>query len=206
MFTGIVADVGTVVEAGGARLRVRSGLLRGAEMGASVSVDGCCLTVTSIEDDACRFDLSTETVRRTTLGERRTGDRVNLERPVRAGAELGGHVVQGHVDGVGRVEAVDEEQIGRTVTVAVEPVLGRYLAVKGSVTVDGVSMTVAACDLSSFAVALVPHTLEVTTLGALAPGRRVNVEVDVLAKYVERLVAPYVRAAASAPGDDSGYL
>ncbi|HVL80778.1 MAG TPA: riboflavin synthase, partial [Actinomycetota bacterium] len=132
------------------------------------------------------------------------GDEVNLERPVRAGAELGGHVVQGHVDGVGRVGSVREASGGREVAFEVPPSLGRYLVEKGSVTVDGVSLTVTRAELSSFEVALVPHTLRATTLGRLEEGSRVNVEVDVLAKYVEKLVQPYAEAALQA--DDAGYL
>lgn len=187
MFTGIVTS-GEVVGADERALRVRGPLLASAETGASVAIDGVCLTVAERDGDTCRFDLSPETASRTTLGQRSPGDRVNLERPLRAGAELGGHIVQGHVDGVGRVERVEADgRGGRTVRIACDPSVTRYVVEKGSVAVDGVSLTATEVGGESFEVALIPHTLEVTTLGAYAEDRRVNVEVDVVAKYVEKL-------------------
>jgi riboflavin synthase len=190
MFTGIVEHLGEVVKVEDGVLWVSSPVLAGAAKGASVAVDGVCLTVTEREADLCRFDLSGETLERSTLGERRPGDAVNLERPLRAGDELGGHIVQGHVDGIGRVTAVAPEGAGTRMTVAVAAELLRYVVEKGSVTVDGVALTVTAVTAAGFEVALIPHTLAVTSLGDAEAGRRVNIEVDVLARYVEKLVAP----------------
>jgi riboflavin synthase len=184
MFTGIV-EPGEVVKVettpNGARLWIRSPILGSCEIGASVATNGVCLTVTDRDGDACRFDVIRESLDRSALGEVREGDGVNVERPVRAGEELGGHVVQGHVDGVGEVVSRGED--GR-MRIAVDRELTRYVVEKGSVTVNGVSLTVTSVDESSFEVALIPHTLEVTNLAQV---RRVNIEVDVLAKYVEKL-------------------
>ena len=179
MFTGIVREVGRVVSFDGRRLVVE-GATQAAE-GDSVAVDGVCLT--AVDGARLVFDVVEETLSRTTLGALRAGDRVNLEPALRAGEPLGGHLVQGHVDGLGRVRAV-----GDPVWIDAPADLLRYCVEKGSITVDGVSLTVAALDAGGFAVALVPHTLEATTLGALAPGDAVNLEVDVLAKYVEKLL------------------
>lgn len=207
MFTGIVSTgviTGVVDTAAGRAVRVRSSDLADAPDGASVSIDGVCLTVTERDGDTCRFDLSPETLERSTLGGRAPGDVVNVERPLRAGAELGGHIVQGHVDGVGRIERATPEGDSRRVAISIPPPLMRYLVEKGSVTVDGVSLTVAALEGDVFEVALVPHTLASTTFGGAEAGRLVNIEVDVLAKYVERLVAPMARTGV---GDtDEGYL
>jgi riboflavin synthase len=194
VFTGIVRELGVVVsaeEAGGGRaLSVRApATAAGADPGDSVSVDGCCLTATTISGDVLAFHAVPETIARTTLGALAPGDRVNLEAAVRAGDELGGHYVQGHVDAVGRIQSVEAEGEGLRVFVdAPEDVL-RYCVEKGSITVDGVSLTVAELAQDAFAVALVPQTLAVTTLSALEPGQDVNLEADVLAKYVERLLA-----------------
>jgi riboflavin synthase len=179
VFTGIVREVGRVVEFDGSRL-VIDAETKAAE-GDSVSVDGVCLTV--LDSSRLAFDVVPETLSRSTLGGLKPGDRVNIEPALRAGEPLGGHYVQGHVDGVGQVRGT-----GEPVWVDTPPELLRYFVEKGSVTVDGVSLTVAAVDDAGFAVALIPHTLEVTTLGELEPGAAVNLEVDVLAKYVERLV------------------
>ena len=191
MFTGIVADRGEVVEAeAGAvdgRLWIRSSLLADCSVGASVSVDGVCLTVVDVDADVCRFDVSAETVSRSTLGTKEPGDHVNLERPVRAGDELGGHIVQGHVDAVGTVLAVVPDGEGSRLVVAAPADLLRYVVQKGSVTVDGVSLTASDVREDAFEIALEPHTVAVTTLGDIQPGRKVNIEVDVLAKYVEKL-------------------
>ncbi len=193
MFTGIVRELGTVVstEAAGAG---RSLVVRAAEtaarasVGDSVAVSGCCLTATRLDGDRISFDAVPETIARTTLGRLRADDRVNVESAVRAGEPLGGHYVQGHIDGVGRVQSVEAEGDGLRVFVEAPDEVLRYCVEKGSVTVDGVSLTVAELADDAFAVALVPHTLEATTLSELAPGRAVNIEVDVLAKYVERLL------------------
>lgn len=186
MYTGIV-EPGTVVERSGSRLVVRSDLLADCEHGASVSINGVCLTVTSRDGTACSFDVSDETFARSTLGDLAAGARVNVERPVRAGAELGGHIVQGHVDGVGSVVAIAPEHDGKRMRIAVPDGLSRYIVEKGSVTVDGVSLTVTEVDDDGFEVALIPTTLNLTTLGTADVGYRLNLEVDVLAKYVEKL-------------------
>jgi riboflavin synthase len=178
VFTGIVREVGRVESFDGHRLVVAA--RTSAAEGDSVSVDGVCLT--AVDGSRLAFDVVGETLSRTTLGALKAGDRVNLEPALRAGDPLGGHIVQGHVDGIGHVrEAAD------LVWIDAPADLLRYCVEKGSITVDGVSLTVAAVDDRGFAVALVPHTLEVTTLGGLEPGDAVNLEVDVLAKYVEKL-------------------
>ena len=176
MFTGIVRERAPASFADG-RLVVETAVA--ASIGDSVSVDGVCLTVVEARDGRLAFDVVQETLDRT----KPFGDQVNVEGALRAGEPLGGHFVQGHVDGVGTVRSV-----GGPVWIDTPPELMRYLVEKGSITVDGVSLTVAAVDERGFAVALVPHTLEITTLGALEAGAQVNLEVDVLAKYVERLL------------------
>jgi riboflavin synthase len=192
VFTGLVQDLGRVdaVDAtqDGARLRLRTALAREVREGDSVAVNGVCLTATSVDADGFAADVMHETLRRSSLAQATPGGRVNLELPLRASDRLGGHVVQGHVDGVGRVAAVREEGFARVVTVHAPLELLRYVVEKGSIAVDGVSLTVARLDDEGFDVSLIPETLERTTLGAAAPGAPVNLEVDVLAKYVERLV------------------
>ena len=193
MFTGIVRELGRVVDLqrteDGARLIVEAPETAAeAAVGDSVSVSGCCLTAVAVNDGQVAFEAVPETLSRTTLGELDTGGEVNIEPAVRAGEPLGGHYVQGHVDGVGRMRSVTAEGTGTRVWVDAPAEVLRYCVEKGSIAVDGVSLTVAELDGNGFAVALVPHTLEVTTLGRLEPGAAVNLEVDVLAKYVERLV------------------
>jgi riboflavin synthase len=178
MFTGIVQERGRVLSFEDGRLLVESGVR--AAIGDSVAVDGVCLTVVAAPDGRLAFDVVQETLDRT----KPFGAEVNLESAVRAGEPLGGHYVQGHVDGVGTIRAT-----GDPVWIDTPPELLRYVVEKGSVAVDGVSLTVAGVDDTGFCVALVPHTLEVTTLGELASGDRVNLEVDILAKYVERLLS-----------------
>ena len=158
-----------------------------AAIGDSVAIAGVCLTVVDGDRRTLAFDAVPETLERTTLGRLAAGSAVNLEPALRAGEPLGGHYVQGHVDGTGRVRSVEPEGDGRRVWIDAPPEVLRYCVEKGSVTVDGVSLTIAALDDAGFAVALVPHTLAVTTLGSLAAGDEVNLEADVLAKYVERL-------------------
>ena len=204
MFTGIVQAMGEVVEAGAGRLAVRSEALRDVAEGASVAVAGVCLTATGGEGDVRSFDLTPETLGRTTLGALGAGDRVNLERPLRAGEEMGGHIVQGHVDATVEVRSVREDGGSRLLELAIDDHLARYLVEKGNVTLDGVSLTVSGVGAGVFEVALVPHTLEVTTLGRASTGTRHNVEVDVLAKYVERLATPWVTV--SGAGESYGYL
>ncbi|MFM9125972.1 MAG: riboflavin synthase [Solirubrobacterales bacterium] len=192
MFTGLVADLGTLeeVEAGdeGARLSIASALVGEMESGDSVSVNGVCLTATEVGDGRFVAEAMTETLQRSSLGSARAGDRVNLELAVRADSRLGGHIVQGHVDGVGTVSGSREDGIARVVTIEADPGLLRYVVEKGSVALDGVSLTVARVDDSSFDVWLIPETLERTNLSAAAAGRPLNVEVDIVAKYVEKLV------------------
>jgi riboflavin synthase len=205
MFTGIVEELGHVrgveLHDGHARLEIGcETVLDDAAVGDSIAVDGCCLTVTSLPDGAFTADLMAETLRATALGDLAAGDRVNLERAMRADTRFGGHLVQGHVDAVG--EVVGREELPGTVflSIAVPDHLVRYLVPKGSITVAGVSLTVV--DVSAAGVVrigLIPHTLEVTSFGRLAVGDRVNLEADVVAKYVERLLAggttsPYVAA------------
>jgi riboflavin synthase alpha subunit len=193
VFTGIVRERGRVeaIEGGeeGLRLRVRAPQTAAvASEGDSVALNGVCLTVTESRDGSMRFDAVPETLARTALRRLRPGGEVNVEPAVRAGEPLGGHIVQGHVDGVGRVTRVAPEGEGARVHVEAPPKLLRYCVEKGSIAVDGVSLTIAAVDERGFEVALVSHTLGATTLGALAEGDEVNLETDVLAKYVERLL------------------
>jgi riboflavin synthase len=196
MFTGIVEEMGRVrsvaPNAGGARLEIdATAVLDDATIGASIAVNGCCLTVVELGDDRWSADAVTETLDRTALGRLAAGDRVNLERPVRVEDRLGGHIVQGHVDGVGSLVDRDALPDGSTrMRFAAPAGLLRYIVEKGSITVDGISLTVAAVHEDGFDVAVIPHTLAVTNLGAKVPGDPVNLEVDVLAKYVVRLLAP----------------
>lgn len=195
MFTGIVEELGTVEGFTGGRLQIRAqAVLADAQLGASIAVNGCCLTVVELDDATWTADVSSESLRRTTLGLLAPGDPVNLERPLALGARLGGHVVQGHVDVVGTVVAPAPD-----LRVAMPAALARYVVEKGSITVDGVSLTVTTVtDVADdptggdaeFGVAVIPHTAAVTTLGRRGPGDSVNLEVDVLAKYVERLLRP----------------
>jgi len=195
MFTGIVEELGTVVSRRGPKLRIACSLvLEDVQLGASIAVNGCCLTVvdwgSDDDDQACakpawwEADVTEESDARTNLGDLRPGDAVNLERPVRLADRLGGHLVQGHVDGVGTIT-----QAAPDLRVALPPGLGRYVVEKGSITIDGVSLTVVDAGDDELSVAVIPHTAEVTTLGRRRPGERVNLEVDVTAKYVERLLA-----------------
>ncbi|MBU6216418.1 MAG: riboflavin synthase [Acidobacteria bacterium] len=196
MFTGIVEELGSVVELDGAALTLGcSRVLDDVTTGASIAVNGCCLTVVEFGPDWWRADVSPETFARTSLGSLRPGDPVNLERPVRLEDRLGGHLVQGHVDGVGQVvDGVPDLRV-RTP----EPLL-RYIVEKGSITVDGVSLTVVDALDDGFTVAVIPHTAAVTTLGRRSPGDAVNLEVDVVAKYVERLLVGYGPAGSEGTG------
>jgi riboflavin synthase len=190
MFTGIVREVGTVVAFDGSRLLIEAPeTAPAAGVGDSVAVSGACLTVVEAAGARLAFDVVPETLSRTVLGGLGEGASVNLEPSLRIGDQLGGHVVQGHVDAVGRVRSVVAEGDGRRVWIdAPETVVG-YCIEKGSIAVDGVSLTIAAFDDDGFEVALIPHTLAVTTLGRLEPGDEVNLEADVLGKVVERLLA-----------------
>ncbi len=193
MFTGIVEERGRVRAArpgpSGRRVVIDCRTVaEDATPGSSVAVNGVCLTVVDRDETGLAFDLATETREGSTLGELGPGDAVNLERPVTLASRLGGHLVQGHVDGIGRVESVERTQGSGSMTVRLPDGLGRYVVEKGSISVDGVSLTVATLNGSRFTVALVPHTLALTTLGELREGDEVNIEVDVVSKYVEKLV------------------
>ena len=194
MFTGIVRERGRVAGIAGGkdgvRLEIEAAETAAAvATGDSVSVDGVCLTVTAVREGRMSFDAVPETLRRSSLGGLAAGNEVNVEPALRAGDPLGGHYVQGHVDAVGRVRSVEPEGEGRRIWLDAPGEVLRLCVEKGSVAVQGVSLTVAELDEAGFAVALVPHTLAATTLGALEPGDDVNLEADVLAKYVERLLA-----------------
>jgi riboflavin synthase len=191
MFTGLVGDLGSVraveTEPAGSRLEIQTALAGELSEGDSVAVNGVCLTATSVADGGFRADVMAETLRRSSLGPLSDGDLVNLELPLRPADRLGGHFVQGHVDGTGTVEDVTVEGFANVVRIACGPEILRYIVEKGSIAVDGVSLTVADLDDEGFTVSLIPETLERTTLGSAVPGRVVNLEVDVLAKYVEKL-------------------
>lgn len=195
MFTGIVQDIGEVrareVRGGDVRLTIAARQLDPSRVGVgdSVCVQGCCLTVTEHTESTFTADVSRETLSVTTLGDLAVGSAVNLEPALRAGDQLGGHLVSGHVDGLGRVVAVTPEARSLRLSIEVPAQLGRYIARKGSVAVDGVSLTVNEVEDAVFGVNIIPHTLAVTTLGKLAPGARVNLEVDQVARYLERMLS-----------------
>jgi riboflavin synthase len=192
VFTGLVADLGTVSDVvatpDGVRLQVATSLAGELSEGDSVAVNGVCLTAVEADAQAFTAEVMNETLRRSSLAEVSAGGRVNLELPLRAQDRLGGHVVQGHVDGVGSISGVEDDGFARVVTIKAPAGLLRYVVEKGSIAVDGVSLTVSSVSPDTFAVSLIPETLERTNLGAAAPGTPVNLEVDVLAKYVEKLV------------------
>jgi riboflavin synthase len=195
MFTGLVEDLGTVeaVERGadGARLRIATSLAAEVSEGDSVAVNGCCLTATAVAADGFETEAMNQTLQVTALGAVDEGNRVNLELAMKAGDRLGGHIVQGHVDGVGTVASVEDDGFARRIRVELPPALLRYVVDKGSITLDGVSLTVAQLGETWAEVSLIPETLERTNLTEAAPGSRLNVECDIVAKYVERLVAPF---------------
>jgi riboflavin synthase len=193
VFTGLIREVGTVVSreggADGVRLMIDAPTTAAAaQLGDSIAIDGVCLTVVATAGHTLAFDAVPETLDRSSLATLDQGSRVNLEPALRVGEPLGGHYVQGHVDGVGSVRSVEPEGDGKRIWFDAPPDLLRYVVEKGSIAVQGTSLTVAAVDAAGFSVALIPHTLSETTLGALAAGDRVNLEADVLAKYVEKLL------------------
>jgi riboflavin synthase len=192
VFTGLVADLGTVAEVhsttDGVRLAIESPLTSELAEGDSVAVNGVCLTAVGLCGDRFGADVMNETLRRSSLAEVQAGTKVNLELSLQANGRLGGHIVQGHVDGVGAISETRDDGFARVVTIAADPDLLRYVVEKGSIAVDGVSLTVARVDDDSFDVSLIPETIERTNLGAARPGTPVNLEVDILAKYVEKLV------------------
>lgn len=190
MFTGLVEEMGRVVERDAARLVVSADrVLEDSDLGASVAVNGACLTVVERGPKRLRFDVGPETLTRTALGELTAGDPVNLERPMRLGGMVGGHLVQGHVDGVGVVTAFTREADTARLTIEWrDRALAPLLIPQGSVAVDGVSLTVARLNARDFEIMIIPHTLAMTTLGSLVPGRRVNLEMDMIGKYVQRIL------------------
>lgn len=199
MFTGLVEEQGSVVAieplGDSVRLTLRGPLVTSdASHGASIAVNGCCLTVTNVDGDAFTADVMDESLRRTSLGDLTVGSPVNLERAVAAGARLGGHIVQGHVDGIGTLLERTPSAHWEVLRFSLPDELARYVVEKGSITVSGVSLTVVEVTDDTFAVSLIPTTLADTILGTLTPGDRVNLEVDIVAKYVERLLAAGGRA------------
>lgn len=195
MFTGLIEDLGSVESVertgGGARLRISSRLAGELALGDSIAVNGCCLTATAVRDDSFETEAMNQTLTVTALSDVDEGSKVNLELAMKAGDRLGGHIVQGHVDGVGTVSSVEDDGFARRLRVELAPELLRYVVDKGSITLGGVSLTVADLGDSWAEVSLIPETLERTNLGELQAGSRINVECDIVAKYVERLVAPF---------------
>jgi riboflavin synthase len=193
LFTGIISDIGAVERRDGGRFQIRTGFPGPSfALGASLACDGCCLTVTEVTPadggSIVALDVSNETLSKTTLGTWAPGRRVNLERPLKAGDELGGHIVSGHVDGLARIVSVAADGDSRRFVFEAPPALARYIATKGSVALDGTSLTVNEVDGPRFGVNIIPHTLTVTTWGAKTPGEPVNLEVDMLARHVARLM------------------
>jgi riboflavin synthase len=195
VFTGLIEDVGRVESIDrtedGARVRITSRLASELSLGDSIAVNGCCLTATAVNEGSFETEAMNQTLQVTALGAVEQGGHVNLELAMRAGDRLGGHIVQGHVDGVGTVLSAEDDGFARRVRVELPPQLLRYVIDKGSITLSGVSLTVAELGDSWAEVSLIPETLERTNLGEAAPGDQINVECDVVAKYVERLVAPF---------------
>ncbi len=195
MFTGLIQDVGRVAalesSADGARLRIETKLAGEVGLGDSVAVDGTCLTATAVDSAAFETEAMNQTLEVTALGRVEAGAAVNLELAMQASDRLGGHIVQGHVDGVGEVLSVEDDGFARRVRIALGPELLRYAVDKGSITLSGVSLTIAELGDAWVEVSLIPETLERTNLGALTPGSKLNVECDIVAKYVERLLAPF---------------
>ena len=216
MFTGIIEGQGEVLELAlgpdgqGARIEIGAPWLDGLRVGDSVAVNGCCLTVTSPRPGGFSADVIAESLARTALGRLKSGSRVNLERPLAVGDRFGGHMVQGHVDGVGTVTSLEPIGAGpdggesKALRLRLDPELARYVVTKGSITVNGVSLTVTGVGPDWLGVALIPHTMAVTNLGGLAPGDEVHLEVDVLAKYVEQLLEPWLDALAAGRGGNGG--
>jgi riboflavin synthase len=195
LFTGLIEDLGTVESIErtdeGARLRISSRLARELSLGDSIAVNGCCLTATAVDGGGFETEAMNQTLTVTALSEIDQGSKVNLELAMKAGDRLGGHIVQGHVDGVGTVASVEEDGFARRVRVTLPTQLSRYVVDKGSITLGGVSLTVAELGEMWAEVSLIPETLERTNLGELQAGSQINVECDIVAKYVERLVAPF---------------
>ena len=201
MFSGIIEAIGTVrslrKDAGGARVAVEApGILDDARLGDSIALDGVCVTAVGFDEKTFEADLSAETLRRTNLGELNVGGECNLERAMSLGARLGGHLVSGHVDGVGRIRSRKSEGDSVWLTYEAPVEVMRYVVYKGSIAVDGVSLTVASCEDETFSVAVIPHTSDQTTLTRKKDGAAVNLEADLIGKYVEKLLAPHAAAGA----------
>ncbi len=211
MFTGLVQGLGTIIEkrpaAGGMVFGVEADFqLTDSEEGESIAVNGACLTARNIAANRFLVDVSPESLSRTGLGQLKTGSRVNLERALRLSDRLGGHIVSGHIDDMGRVE--ERKPVGgfTLFSFSLDPALIRYVIEKGSITINGVSLTVNSCDKNSFSVSIIPHTLDVTTLGGLKQGDMVNIEVDIIGKYVEKLLAPKATGQAEPSGINPAFL
>ncbi len=197
MFTGIIEELGTIQTLrsahDGARIVVQAPtILSDARIGDSIAVNGVCLTVVEKTTTTFAADISAETLRRTSLKQIQTGSKINLERPMTPSARFGGHIVQGHVDGMGELLSAKAEGDGWNVRIGFPPELGKYIVEKGSITVDGISLTVAALGDDWFEIAVIPHTWKVTNLASLKRGQAVNLEVDIIAKYVERMLTPHL--------------
>ena len=191
MFTGIIEELGTVERVGAGRITVRAQrVLEGTRLGDSIAVNGVCLTVTHLTGAGFTADVMPETLRRSSLGQLRPGSRVNLERAMAADGRFGGHIVSGHIDGTGRIAATRRDDNAVWYTVETPAPLLRYIVEKGSITIDGISLTVAAVEQDRFSVSLIPHTAQVTILGEKGPGDTVNLETDIIGKYVEKLLRP----------------
>lgn len=211
MFTGLIQDVGTLESvqkrSGGATLQIRTGLPTGDfALGESVAVEGVCLTVTAVSGAVFHADCSPETLRRTTLGDKKPGARLHLERALRLGDRLGGHIVSGHVDGLARIQSVTPEGNAILVTLELPPSLLRYTIEKGSIAIDGVSLTINTLQGNTLSVAIIPHTQEWTHTGTYQPGDAVNIEVDMVGKYIERMTQPWHDAASPTSGIDEEFL
>lgn len=188
MFTGIVEEVGTVKSSQGGKLTISAtDVVKDTRAGDSIAINGACLTVVAISDNTFSVDVMPETLRRTNLSLLRSGEKVNLERAVAASGRFGGHFVQGHVDGTGKISSLAPEREAMLMKIAAPPDITRYVVEKGFIAVDGVSLTIVSCDANSFAASLVAYTRQHTTLGGKRPGDVVNLEVDIVAKYIERL-------------------
>ena len=204
MFTGIVEETGTVrnldLAGSSGELQIRADkVLAGTRVGDSIAVNGVCLTVTRLTPEGFTADVMAETVRRSSLGQLRAGDRVNLERAMAADGRFGGHIVSGHIDGTGRIRSLTKEENAVWVEVEAAPQLLRYIVEKGSIAIDGISLTVAAVDAGSFKVSIIPHTGAETTLLTRRAGDVVNLETDIIGKYVEKLLAPYAGGGSGTP-------
>ena len=207
MFTGIIEELGTVERVGAGRITVRAQrVLEGTRLGDSIAVNGVCLTVTHLTGAGFTADVMPETLRRSSLGQLRPGSRVNLERAMAANGRFGGHIVAGHVDGVGTVQRITRDDNAIWYTIAAGPEILRYVVEKGSITIDGISLTVAKVDRQSFAISAIPHTVAVTVLADRKVGDLVNLETDIIGKYVEKLLSPPQESPAPASGITKEFL